>query len=67
MTSLLLLATGTLGIGVVFWILMLLWLVGGFWVYYSPSPNYRMYGGHLFLWFLLFLVGWEVFGFPISK
>lgn len=64
--ELLLFASGTLSLGAVFWILMLLWLIGGFWVYW-PAPNYRMYGAHLFLWFLLFLIGWEVFGFPIGK
>lgn len=58
---------GTLSLGIVFWIVMLLWLVGGFWVNYSAAPNYRAYGGHILLWFVLFLIGWQVFGFPIGK
>jgi len=57
---------GTLSIGIVFWILMLIWLVFGGWVNWTPA-NYRPFGGHLLLWFLLFLIGWEVWGFPIGK
>ena len=62
---LLLLTTGSLTIGVVFWICMLLWLVLGGWLYWAP-PNYRPIGAHLFAWFMLFLLGWGVFGFPIA-
>lgn len=59
---------GALSIGVVFWILMLLWLVLGFWWNYTPgSSNYRPFGGHVLLWFLLFLLGWAEFGFPIGR
>jgi len=52
-------------IGLLFWLLMILWLVFGFWVYY-PAPDKRTFGGHFLLWFLLFLLGWAQFGFPIS-
>ncbi len=58
---------GTLGIGMLFWILMILWLLFGFWANWTPAPNYRVFGGHLLLWFLLFLIGWEIFGFPVGK
>jgi len=51
-------------IGFLFWILMLFWLIFGFWVYW-PNPDRRLSGGHFLLWFLLFLLGWSVFGFPI--
>ena len=57
---------GALSIGVVFWILMLLWLVLGFWFYWPINANPRPFAGHFFLWFLLFLLGWAVFGFPIA-
>lgn len=52
-------------IGVLFWILMILWLIFGFWVY-APNPDRRVIGGHGLLWVLLFLLGWSVFGFPIK-
>jgi len=59
---------GALSLGVVFWILMLLWLVFGFWSNYGPGGiNYRPFGGHILLWLLLFLLGWEAFGFPIAR
>jgi len=55
-----------LTIGLLFWILMLLWLLFGFWWNYTPAGfNYRPIGGHLLHWFLLFLLGWGIFGFPI--
>lgn len=63
--TLLLLTSGTLSIGLLFWILMIIWLVFGGWLYWSP-PNYRPVGAHFFLWFLLFLLGWGTFGFPIG-
>lgn len=50
-----------------FWILMILWLLFGFWANWATPPNFRGFGGHLLLWFLLFLVGWEIFGFPVGK
>ncbi len=52
-------------IGFLFWLLMILWLIFGGWVYWSP-PNWRPFGGHLLLWVLLFLLGLKAFGFPIS-
>ena len=47
-----------------FWILMLLWLLFGFWLY--GGENRRGLGGHGLLWILLFLLGWKVFGWPIA-
>ena len=50
--------------GLVFWILMLLWLIYGLWGWYSPQPNvWWGHGGFLFILFLL--LGWKVFGAPI--
>ena len=48
--------------GLVFWILMLLWLVFGLWVSY---PSMYLIGGSLMLFLLLVLLGWQVFGPPI--
>ncbi len=52
-----------LSIGLLFWICMLLWLVLGLWAWW---PLTRDRAPSLFFWFLLFLLGWGVFGFPIS-
>jgi hypothetical protein len=48
-----------------YWLLMVIWLLFGFWRYYDPAqPFYRNWGGH-FLGFLLFLViGLKLFGDP---
>lgn len=55
-----------MSIGLVFWVLMLLWLVlGFFWYKQEPGTRWAVGGGFL-LWFLLFLLGWAVFGFPIQ-
>lgn len=52
-------------IGFLFWLLMILWLLFGLWA--APRPlNHYWAGGHVLLWLLLFLLGWEVFGFPIK-
>lgn len=50
-------------LAVAFWVLMLVWLVFGFWSYW---PLDRRTGGHFLLWLLLFLLGWGVFGAPIK-
>ena len=65
----LLFASGSaLSIGLLFWILMILWLIFGFWSNYTPGAfNVRPFGGHILLWVLLFLLGLEVFGFPIGR
>lgn len=68
MATLFLLATGgTLSIGVVFWIVMLILLIFGFWTNWPATPaGWRPLGFNLVLWFLLFLLGWSEFGFPIA-
>ncbi len=55
-------------IGVCFWILMLLWIVFGF--YWNREDmrtgNYGVMGGNLLLFILLFLLGVKAFGWPIQ-
>lgn len=51
-----------MSIGLMFWILMLLWLVFGLW---TTWPNYHLLGGNLMLFILLLLLGWHAFGPPI--
>ncbi len=54
-------------LGIAFWILMLLWLVFGFWQTWwsQPTPNYPLVGGNVLLFVLLLLLGWHEFGAPI--
>jgi len=56
-----------MSIGLAFWILMLLWLVGGF-VWHGPgvmSGQYWPLGSNLLLFVLLVLLGWHAFGAPL--
>jgi len=58
-------------IGFLFWLLMILWLIFG-WPAYWPAPGgdwraFRPAGGLLLLWVILFLLGWQVFGWPIQQ
>lgn len=65
---LLLASGGTLGIGMLFWILMILALIGGWIIYpHNETTGYRPLGYSLLLWVLLFLLGWKTFGFPIGE
>jgi hypothetical protein len=52
-----------MSIALIFWIIMLLWLVLGFYQNW-PAPNTRPWplGGHIILWILLALLGWKTFG-----
>jgi hypothetical protein len=49
-------------IGLLFWILMILWIVSTFGTWYQPSVGYWSYGSSLFQLVLFFLLGWQVFG-----
>ena len=55
-------------IGLLFWLLMVLWLVFG--LYWNSSDlkvgNFGVLGGNLLLFILLFLLGWKSFGFIIQ-
>lgn len=53
-----------MSIGFLFWLLMVLDLVFGFWWWTPWEPaNRGFFGGHLFIWVLLALLGWHAFGF----
>ncbi len=58
-------------IGILFWILMILWLLFGLWSYWPNSSGgmvaYGPVGGSLLLFVLLGLLGWMVFGPPLQK
>jgi hypothetical protein len=51
-----------MSIGLIFWILMLLWLVLGLWR--AWGDHYAM-GGSVLQFILFLLLGWKVFGAPI--
>lgn len=50
--------------GLAFWILMMVWLVFGFW---STGWNVKASGGSLLLFVLLALIGWKLFGAPLHS
>jgi len=52
-----------MSLALAFWILMLIWLVFGFW---SAWPNIGGAGGNLLLFILLGILGWAAFGAPIK-
>jgi hypothetical protein len=52
--------------GLIFWVLMLIWLVWGIvWQAGGINPQYGVWGGGVLLFLLFGLVGWQVFGPPI--
>jgi hypothetical protein len=54
-------------IGLLFWILMIMWLLAyagvGWWGWGGTRGPYLT---SIFLWFLLFLLGWKEFGFILQ-
>lgn len=57
-----------MSLGLIFWILMLIWLVFGLYINYwaaTSPPNHYLIGGNLMLFILLLLLGWQAFGPPI--
>jgi hypothetical protein len=53
-------------LGLAFWILMLIWLVGGVYYGWSTATADRFFlGGNVMLFLLFLLVGWSVFGAPL--
>ena len=56
----------TMTMAIAYWVLMLVWLVFGFWSNW-PIQGHAGIGGTLLLFVLLALVGWKVFGPPIHS
>jgi hypothetical protein len=50
-----------MGIGLLFWVLMIIWLVFGF-MRESFAPNVSLWGNTVLLFILFALLGWAVFG-----
>ncbi len=59
---------GQMSVGFVFWLLMIIWLILGvvWWRKVPPDTSYVVVGGNVLIFILLCLLGWGVFGFPIS-
>lgn len=51
--------------GLAFWVLMLIWLIGGIYYGYSNPPGHFIIGGNVVLFLLLLLLGWQTFGAPL--
>jgi len=59
-------------LGLAFWILMLLWLVLGFWWAWPVGAAVTVHawfpvGGTILIFALFFIVGWQIFGPPIHR
>jgi hypothetical protein len=51
-------------LGLLFWILMLLWLVG--YGYFNRAGGWSVIGPNILLFILLVCLGWQSFGPPIK-
>jgi hypothetical protein len=56
-----------MSLGILFWILMLLCLVFGWYSNYGAGPNWRYgpFGGMIIVLILLGILGWHDFGAPV--
>jgi hypothetical protein len=56
--------------GLLFWVLMLLWLVVGLWAYWpaggGTAVTYGPVGVNLILFVLIAILGWKAFGPPVQ-
>jgi hypothetical protein len=57
-----------MSLGLLFWILMLLWLIGyGYGVFSTPTGrSWLVVGPNFLLFILLLILGWQGFGAPIK-
>lgn len=54
-----------MSMGLIFWIIMLIWLLFGFFSWTGYFGAHLMWGGSVMLFVLLGLLGWKVFGAPV--
>ena len=54
-------------LGLLFWLLYVLWIVLQLWGYYPFKEERRRIGSFVMLAALLFVIGWRVFGFIIQN
>ena len=56
-----------MSIGLIFWVLMLLWIISVIGGTYAPAQlGWMAPAGNIFILILFFLLGWRVFGFIIQ-
>jgi FtsH-binding integral membrane protein len=51
-------------LAILFWVLMIVWLVFGWWENFAP--NRPRWPGHLLIFVLLTILGWAQFGGPVK-
>jgi hypothetical protein len=56
-----------MSIGLIFWVLMLIWLIFGVLSRTSPVMSSYPWAGDLLIFILLFLLGWHAFGFMVHQ
>lgn len=52
--------------GILFWVLMIIWLIFGSYVGYSGGLTWVHTSGSLLPWLCVALTGWQVFGSPVT-
>ena len=54
-------------LGLIFWILMLVWLVFSCWTYWPGNPQgpHLLWGNTALLFILFLILGWAAFGAPV--
>ena len=53
--------------GLIYWILMLIWAVFGLLAYGGFGGHYVAFGSQILFFILFLLLGWKVFGAPVSR
>jgi hypothetical protein len=51
--------------GLIFWVIMLVWLVFGIAAHFGLVGGYGVFGSVILLFILFALLGWQTFGPPI--
>jgi hypothetical protein len=55
-----------MGLSLLYWILMLIWLVFSVWWHFPIQAGRGSYWpSHVFLYVLMLILGWAVFGAPV--
>jgi hypothetical protein len=54
-----------MSIGLLFWVLMVLWFVSWLGAVYGPGQYPWVHASNVLFFILLFLLGWHAFGFVI--
>jgi len=59
-----------MNLSMLFWVIMIVWLLFGLWSSWPAAGGtngFRGIGGHILVWVLLAILGWQVFGAAIHK